>query len=101
MPSMHSESCHMTSGCSGFPKFRQFTTAAGVAPTQARLATPSARTSAGPRRGSSAQARGFESVVSATPRSDGGSPGPARRSSAASAPGPATVLRKSWWSYWR
>ena len=28
-------------------------------------------------------------------------PGPARRSRAASAPGPATVLRNSWWSYWR
>ena len=44
----------MTSGCSGFPKLRQLTTATAVAPTQARLATPSARTSAVPRRGSSA-----------------------------------------------
>ena len=91
----------MTSGCSGLPKLRQFTTATAVAPTQARLATPSARTSAVPARGSSAQARGLESVVMATPRSDGGSPGPASRSSAASAPGPATVFKKSWWSYWR
>ena len=31
----------------------------------------------------------------------GGRPGPARRSSAASPPGPTTVLRNSWWSYWR
>src|SRR5580693_688608 len=67
MPSMVSESCHITSACSGFPKLRQLTTAAGVAPTQARLATASARTSAVPRRGSSAQARGLESVVTATP----------------------------------
>ena len=98
---MHSESCHITSGCSGFPKFRQFTTAAGVAPTQARLATASARASAVPARGSSAQARGLESVVSATPRTETGNPGPASRRSAASAPGPATVFKNSWWSYWR
>ena len=91
----------MTSGCSGLPKLRQLTTAAGVAPTQARLATPSASTSAVPARGSSAQARGLESVVTATPRDERGSPGPASRSSAASPPGPSTVFKKSWWSYWR
>ena len=101
IPSMHSESCHMTSGCSGFPKLRQFTTATGVAPTQARFATPSASVSAVPVRGSSAQARGLESVVTATPRDEGGRPGPARRNSAASAPGPTTVFKNSWWSYWR
>ena len=44
---------------------------------------------------------GFESVVRARPRSEGGSPGAARRRTAASPPGPSTVLRKSWWSYWR
>ena len=38
-PSIASESCHMTSGCSGLPKLRQLTTATGRAPTQARLAT--------------------------------------------------------------
>ena len=91
----------MTSGCSGLPKFRQLTTATGVAPTQAKLATPSARTSAVPSRGSRAQASGLESVVSATPRSEAGRPGPANRSSAASPPGPTTVLRNNWWSYWR
>ncbi len=101
MPSMHSESCHITSGCSGLPKFRQFTTATGVAPTQARLATPSARASAVPARGSSAHARGLESVVTRHARAEAGSPGPASRSSAASPPGPATVFKKSWWSYCR
>ena len=55
IPSMHSDSCHITSACSGFPKFRQLTTATAVAPTQARLATPSASVNAVPARGSRAQ----------------------------------------------
>ena len=32
MPSTTSENCHITSGCSGLPKFRQLTSAFGVAP---------------------------------------------------------------------
>ena len=91
----------MTEGCSGLPKLRQFTTAFAVAPTQARLATLSATVNAVPARGSSAHHRGFESVERAIPRSDTGNPGPARRKSAASRPGPTTVLRKSCESYWR
>ena len=67
-PSTLSESCHMTVGCSGFPKLRQLTTAEGRAPTHARFAIDSASTSATPPRGSSAHARGFESVEIATPR---------------------------------
>ena len=52
MPSMASDSCHMTSGCSGLPKLRQFTTAMGRAPTQARFSTASATTRPVPARGS-------------------------------------------------
>ena len=48
MPSMASDSCHMTSGCSGLPKLRQLTTASGRAPTQARFSTDSATVSAVP-----------------------------------------------------
>ncbi len=48
MPSMASESCHMTSGWVGLPKFRQFTTANGRAPTQARLSRDSATVNAVP-----------------------------------------------------
>ena len=48
MPSMASDSCHMTSGWVGLPKLRQFTTASGRAPTQARLSTDSATVSAVP-----------------------------------------------------
>ena len=101
MPSMASDSCHITSGCSGLPKLRQLTTATARAPTQATLSAPSATIMAVPARGSSAHHRGFESVDRARPRRLGGRPGPASRSSAASPPGPATVFKNSWWSYWR
>ncbi len=50
IPSIDSESCHITSGCSGLPKLRQFTTAFAVAPTQARFATLSATVNAVPER---------------------------------------------------
>ena len=99
MPSTDSESCHITSGCSGLPKLRQLTNAFAVAPTQARFETLSATVSSVPLRGSSAHQRGFESVESAMPRFDAGRPGPARRSSAASLPGPTTVFKKSCESY--
>ena len=52
MPSTASDSCHMTSGCSGFPKFKQLTTARGWAPTQAIFITASATTILVPSRGS-------------------------------------------------
>ena len=102
MPSIDSDSCHMTSGCSGLPKLRQLTTATGRAPTQARLATASATTMAVPARGSSAHQRGLASVEMATPRS---ARRQARGRPAAAArrrrPGPTTVFKNSWWSYWR
>ena len=72
MPSMASDSCHITSGCSGLPKFRQFTTAFGVAPEQARLRAASATVAAVPARGSRAHQLGLESVVRARPRVRGG-----------------------------
>ena len=102
MPSMASDSCHITSGCSGFPKFRQFTSPTGRAPTHARFMTASATTSAVPRRGSTAHHRWLPSQVMARPRPVS-TPltGCFRRSTAASPPGASTVLRKSWWSYWR
>ena len=48
MPSMASDSCHMTSGCSGLPKLRQLTTAMGRAPAQATLRADSATVAAVP-----------------------------------------------------
>ena len=48
MPSIASDSCHITSGCSGLPKLRQLTSASGRAPTHARFSTDSATTSAVP-----------------------------------------------------
>ena len=94
-------SCHITSGCSGLPKLRQLTSPSGRAPTHARFIAASATTSAVPRRGSSAHHRWLPSTVRARPR-----PvsvplvGCFSRSTVASPPGPSTVLRKSWWSYW-
>ena len=41
MPSTASVSCQATSGFSGLPKFRQFVTPSGSAPTQARFAAHS------------------------------------------------------------
>ena len=51
MPSIASESCHITSGCSGLPKFRQLTSASGRAPAQATLSADSATVAAVPERG--------------------------------------------------
>ena len=67
MPSTASDSCHMTSGCSGLPKLRQLTTAMGRAPAQATLRAPSATVAAVPARGSIEHQVGLESVVRASP----------------------------------
>ena len=102
MPSIASDSCHMTSGCSGLPKLRQLTRASGRAPAQATLRTASATSRAVPRGGRAAHQRLLLSVVRASAlRVDAGSPGAFSRSTAASPPGPSTVFRNSWWSYWR
>ena len=68
MPSIASDSCHITSGCSGLPKFRQLTSANGRAPTHARLSAASATSHAVPTRGSTAHQRWLPSVVSANAR---------------------------------
>ena len=51
-PRMASASCHMTSGSSGEPKFRQSLTAIGTAPEVATLRYASARASCAPWYGS-------------------------------------------------
>ena len=48
MPSMASDSCHITSGCSGLPKLQQLTRATGRPPTHATLSVDSATTQGGP-----------------------------------------------------
>ena len=98
MPSTTSENCHITSGCSGLPKFRQLTSAfgarAGARDVAGRLEhrEPAAR----------ARARARRTVRCRRPRARAPSAvASRRRSTLASPPGPTTVLRNSWWSYWR
>ena len=101
IPSTASASCHMTSACSGLPKFRQLTRATGRAPTTARLRYASATSIAVPWPGSTAHQRWLPSVVSARARPVS-TPvvGCFKRRTVASPPGATTVLRNSWWSYW-
>ena len=103
MPSIASDSCHITSGCSGLPKLRQLTSPSGRAPDARQVhhrlghhergappwveGAPAVVAVAGERRG---RGRCRRPVV-----------GCLRRSTVASPPGPSTVLRNSWWSYWR
>ena len=102
MPSMASDSCHITSGCSGLPKLRQLTSASGSGPdagqVQHRLGDRHGRARPG--------IDGTPAVVAVGGESEAPT-GVARRSSGcfsrstvASPPGPSTVLRNSWWSYW-
>ena len=86
IPRIDSANCHITSGRSGLPKFRQFVTASGVAPVHATLRADSATACAAPRYGSSAPNRPLPSVDSASAFSV-----PSIRTSAASPPGPETV----------
>src|SRR5262249_54885066 len=51
MPSTTSLNCHMTSGCSGLPKFKQFVAASGVPPEQTMFRHDSATASFAPSRG--------------------------------------------------
>src|ERR1700734_178703 len=69
---------------------------AGRAPEQATLRTASQTVAIAPTYGSSAQARGLESTFSARPRRES-----LIRSTAASLPGPTTVLPCTIESYWR
>src|SRR5213593_4374919 len=51
IPSTTSLNCHMTSGCSGLPKFRQFVAAMGSPPEQTMLRQASATANFAPSRG--------------------------------------------------
>src|SRR5581483_10656 len=51
IPSTTSLNCHMTSGCSGFPKFRQFVAASGRPPEHTMLRHASATAIFAPSRG--------------------------------------------------
>ena len=74
----------------------------GRAPAQATLRAPSATVAAVPARGSMEHQVGLESVVRASPFGDGGQArGGQAQHGGVARPGPSTVLRKSWWSYWR
>src|SRR5215471_10773581 len=87
MPSIACESCHMISGFSGLPKFRQFVAATGMAPVQATLRADSATACMAPSFGSSQHQRPLQSSDMASARCV-----PLIRISPASPPGPSTVL---------
>src|SRR5215467_280115 len=84
---MTCESCHMIGGFSGFPKFRQFVAATGVAPVQETLRAASATAWMAPSLGSSQHQRPLPSSDMANARLV-----PLIRIRPASAPGPSTVF---------
>jgi hypothetical protein len=91
----------MISGRSGLPKFRQFVSASGRAPVHATLRTASATAATVPAYGSSQHQRGLQSTESATAFSVAVPSSRLIRTSAASPPGPITVLPCTSWSYCR
>src|SRR6202142_1431448 len=94
-PSMASLNCHITSGFSGLPKFRQFVAAMGRAPVQATLRAASTTACIAPRRGSREHQRPLPSVARAIARLVSFS-----RSTAASPdPGPMRVFVRTIESY--
>src|SRR6185437_13466872 len=93
MPSIASLNCHITSGFSGLPKFKQFVAAMGRAPVQATLRAASATACIAPRRGERKHQRPLPSVERAIARFVSFS-----RSTAAS-PEPARVLVRTIESY--
>src|SRR5258708_21124571 len=86
-PSTTWENCHMISGFSGLPKFRQLVAATGVAPVQETFLAASATACMAPSLGSSQHQRPLSSSAMASAREV-----PLMRISPASAPGPSTVL---------
>src|SRR5215475_6156356 len=97
---MACENCHITSGFSGLPKFRQFVAAIGRAPEAATLRAASATACIAPTLGFSWHQRPLPSVASANPRlmpffSDS----LMRTTDASLAPGPASVLVRTLVSY--
>src|SRR6266849_5947549 len=94
-PSIASLNCHITSGFSGLPKFRQLVAAMGRAPLVATLRAASATACIAPTRGFSWHQRPFPSVARASARLVS-----LMRTTAASlAPGPARVLVRTEESY--
>src|ERR1700730_14160014 len=94
-PSIASLNCHITSGFSGLPKFKQFVAAIGLAPEHATLRDASATACMAPRRGFNWHQRPFPSVANANARFV-----PLIRTTAASpAPGTASVLVRTMVSY--
>src|SRR3954447_14193509 len=78
-------------GFSGLPKFRQFVSPSGSAPTQARLAEHSRTASTAPRYGSAATRRPLPSIATAMA---GRGPSPSAGYSAVSASGAVVPLRE-------
>src|ERR1700726_197703 len=94
-PSIASLNCHITSGFSGLPKFKQFVAAIGLAPEHATLRDASATACMAPNRGFNWHQRPFPSVANASARFV-----PLIRTTAASpAPGTASVLVRTMVSY--
>src|SRR3954451_5401515 len=87
IPSITAENCAMISGFSGFPKFKQFVAATGVAPEQATLRAASATECIAPSFGSRYAQRLLQSSDNAKPRLV-----PFTRITPASSPGPCAVL---------
>ena len=97
MPSTTSENCHITSGCSGLPKFRQLTSATGA---RADARDVARRLEHGePAAGARVEAAEAALAVGGERERRGRCPSAGGRRRRA--PGPTTVLRNSWWSYWR
>src|SRR5262249_33893781 len=94
MPSTTSLNCHMTSGCSGLPKFKQFVAASGRPPEHTMLRQASATASFAPSRGFLATRYEGPSRVIANAFEV-----PFTLATAASEPGPTIVLDCTMWSY--
>src|SRR6266403_507016 len=99
-PSIVSLNCHITSGFSGLPKFKQLVVAIGRAPLAATLRAASATACIAPTRGFNWHQRPLPSVASASARLTTPVFGSLMRTTAASlAPGPARVFVRTDVSY--
>jgi hypothetical protein len=96
IPAIDSANCHITSGRSGLPKFRQFVIASGRAPVTATFRAASATACIAPSFGSRRPYRPLPSLETTTAFSV-----PGTRITAPSESGPATVLPWTMRSYCR
>src|SRR5215475_14939156 len=100
IPSMAWENCHITSGFSGLPKFKQLVAAMGRAPEAATLRAASATACMAPSLAFRKHQRPLQSVESAKARMTPFFSDSLMRTTAASlAPGPASVLVRTEVSY--